>query len=380
MHFPIVSAYEMWPFLQMLSSTITSLLKKKITDLQLLFGNLNGRIISALMRRFDGLPIHHIVYYQSYNQGKLQILISAINMRSGQRRTLRSKLDPTGSQQDCLGMTPLHILACSSVHDIELYRLIIENYPTNLITEDRWGAVPLLYAFWGVAPAEIIKFLLESYQSLYPDHVFNWAMMVETMGRCDTPKESIANLLCVKQMHFPSQPIDWDHLLDNFALPSHYSLGGQPFQERMKFLFMCGVSDRVEALPFKVWRDHITNMIHIAIFEENGDNFGVLRWIRARIAHFEGEYLKLKEITTILELALWKLRMNENIPQQEVSHSHKKMRTDESEIRRQCHINGGADIVIRHILPYLINAADEESDSESDANDLVDDNESSDSE
>ena len=61
-------------------------------------------------------------------------------------------------------------------------------------------------------------------------------------------------------------------------------------------------------------------------------------------------------------------------------HSHKKMRTDESEIRRQCRITGGADIVIRHILPYLINAADEESDSESDANDLVDDNESSDSE
>jgi hypothetical protein len=58
------------------------------TDLQLLFGNSNGRIISALMNRFDGLQIHRIVYYQSYNQGLLQILIAAINMRSGQRRTL----------------------------------------------------------------------------------------------------------------------------------------------------------------------------------------------------------------------------------------------------------------------------------------------------
>jgi hypothetical protein len=110
------------------------------TDLQILFGNSNGRIISALMmNRFDGLPIHRIVYYQSYNQGLLQILIAAINMRSGQRRTLRSKLNLTGNQQDCLGMTPLHILACSSVHDLELYRVIVDNYPTNLITEDRWG-------------------------------------------------------------------------------------------------------------------------------------------------------------------------------------------------------------------------------------------------
>jgi hypothetical protein len=98
--------------------------------------------------------------------------------------------------------------------------VIVENYPTNLITEDRWGALPLLYAFWGAAPAEIIQFLLMSYQSLYPDHAFNWTMMVETMGRCDTPKERIENLLCVKQMHFPEQPIDWEYLLDKFAQPS----------------------------------------------------------------------------------------------------------------------------------------------------------------
>ena len=88
-------------------------------------------------------------------------------------------------------MTPLHIMACSSVHKLELYRLIVENYPTNLITEDRWGALPLLYAFWGAAPAAIIQFLLDSYKLLYPDHIFNWTMMVETIGRCDTPKGNI---------------------------------------------------------------------------------------------------------------------------------------------------------------------------------------------
>jgi hypothetical protein len=77
------------------------------------------------------------------------------------------------------------------VHDLEIYRVIIENYPTNLIIEDGWGAVPLLYAFWGAAPTEIIQFLLKSYQSFYPDHVFNWTMMVETIGRTDTPMECV---------------------------------------------------------------------------------------------------------------------------------------------------------------------------------------------
>jgi hypothetical protein len=66
-------------------------------DLQLLFGDSNAAIIRELQHRFDGLPIHRIVYYQSYHQGVLQKLIAAINLRSGQHRTLRSKLDPTGN-------------------------------------------------------------------------------------------------------------------------------------------------------------------------------------------------------------------------------------------------------------------------------------------
>jgi hypothetical protein len=169
-------------------------------DLYQFFGSI-AEIMRALQRRFDGLPIHRIVYYQSYHHGVLQRLIAAINMRSGQNPIFT--LDPTGNEQDCLGMTPLHILACSSVHDLELYRVIVEKYPTNLTTEDRWGALPLLYAFWGAAPAEIIQFLLESYQSLYPGQVFNWTMMVETMGRCDTPKECIENLLHVKKNALP---------------------------------------------------------------------------------------------------------------------------------------------------------------------------------
>jgi hypothetical protein len=309
-----------------------------------------------LSHRFDGLLIHSIVYYQSYNQGVLQMLIAVINLRSGQHRTLRSKLDPTGNQQDCLGMTPLHILACSSVHKLEVYRLIVEKYPSNLITEDRWGALPLLYAFWGAAPDEIIQFLLDSYQSLYPDYVFNWTMMVETMGRCDcdTPKENIKNMLWMKQMHFPEQPIDWDHLLDEFARPSQLILRST-FIERMQFLFMCGMSERVDALPFKIWRDHITNMIQNANYKWREDNRPILRRIQEKLAYFEDELPKLKEATTMLELALWKMKMSENghnIKNQ--THYQKKIKADDSSSRSQNRVTCGADVVIGHVLPFLI--------------------------
>jgi hypothetical protein len=326
----------------------------KANDLLLLFRS-EKKIIRKLQHRFDRLPIHSLVYYQSYNQGVLQNLIAAINMRSGQFR-----MDPSGNQQDCLGMTPLHILACSSVHDLEVYRLIVEKYPTNLITEDRWGALPLLYAFWGAAPAEIIQFLLESHRLHFPDHAINWTMIVKTMGRCDTPIESIENMLNVKQMHFPEQLIDWGYLLGKFAKPSKCTFSGVPFHERMRFLFTCGVSDRVKTLAFKVWRDHITNMIHTACFVWGSDNSVILHEIQAKVAHFENELLQLKEVTTIIELALWKLRINENcLLQEEATHCQKKVKTDESSIiRTQYHITCGADVIIRHVLPFLISVVD----------------------
>jgi hypothetical protein len=323
----------------------------EMTDLQRLFGS-EASIIWELQHRFDGLPIHRIVYYQSYNPGVLQILIDAMNMRSVGSQ--RGKLNPTGNLQDCLGMTPLHILECSSVHDLELYRVIVDNYPTNLITRDRWGALPLLYAFWGNAPTEIIQFFVESYQSLYPDHVFNWTKMVKTIGRCDTPKESIENLLNVKQIHFPDQPINWGYLLDVFAEPSTRNFHGALFHERMRFLFMCGMSERVEALPFKVWRDHITNMIHAADFKRGRDNLNVLRSIRAKVSHFEDTLPQLKDATTILEIALWKMKMNEKSHQDMDTQSQKKIMSDEASNRQQCRITCGADVIIGHVLPYLI--------------------------
>jgi len=323
-----------------------------MTDLLQLFGS-EAAIISELQHRFDGLPIHKLVYYQSYYQGVLQNLIAAMNTRSGQRRTLRNKLDPTGNHQDCLGMTPLHILACSSVHNLEVYHVIVEKYPANLITEDRWGALPLLYAIWGAAPNEIIQFLLESYQALYPGYEFNWTMMVETMGRTDTPKERIEGLLCVKQIHFPEQPIDWEYLLNKFVHPTQHSFGGLPFQEQMRFLFMCGMSERAEALAFKVWRDHIKHLIQTADYKYIGDNSVVLREIREKTAYFEGELPTLKEATTLLEIALWKVRMYVN-DLQEGTHHPKKFKTDESSFRRQCRVTCGGDVVIRNMLPFLI--------------------------
>jgi hypothetical protein len=116
----------------------------------------------------------------------------------------------------------------------------------------------------------------------------------------------------------------------------------------------------VEALPFRVWRDHIENMIQTADYRWNMDNAVILRAIRYKLAYLERELTKMKEATTILELALWKTRLDESVHKRGTTHRRKKFKTDVSHVRLQCRVICGADIVIRHVLPFLITAVEEE--------------------
>jgi hypothetical protein len=301
------------------------------TDLLQLFGSI-AEIIRQLKHRFDRLPIHSSVYYQPYNQGVLQRLI------------ISGELDPTGNQQDCLGMTPLHILACSSMHDLEVYHLIVEKYHKNLITVDRWGATPLLYAFWGAAPAEIIQFLLNSYQSLYPDHEFDWTDMVITLGRANAPVDVIQNLLAVQHTLSPGYNIDWDQILEELETATSTT---EPFASSATFCFLtrCSIATRVSAIGVKHFRD---NMADYWMGDKDND-FNRDLWRNetlTKLVYYESEYQKLKESTSLLELALWKMNIY-------ASNIDKSLVMGDDN-RLECRTNCGADFVIENVLPYLL--------------------------
>jgi demethoxyubiquinone hydroxylase (CLK1/Coq7/Cat5 family) len=55
----------------------------------------------------------------------------------------------------------------------------------------------------------------------------------------------------------------------------------------------------------------MTNVIQTSTFELKEDNSSIYHRIREKHVHFEDELHRLKEVTSILELALWKMRMNE---------------------------------------------------------------------
>jgi hypothetical protein len=113
-------------------------------------------------------------------------------------------------------------------------------------------------------------------------------MMVETMGRTDTPKESIENLLRVKQLHFIEQPISWEYLLNKFAQPSRGSISGATFQERMRYLITCCLSSRVEAIGLAVLRDRARETIYTTKFNQYDGNDGIAQ-IQEKFDHIENE-------------------------------------------------------------------------------------------
>ena len=324
-------------------------------DLVQLFGepsryDESSPLTHALKHRFDNLPIHKMIYYQSYNNVTSDELNNKTDIRISRRR---SKLNPSGSQQDCLGMTPLHILACSTVQNISLYRVLIDKYPDTLTIKDRWDALPLLYAVWGRAPDEIIQYLVESYKLIYPD-VLNWTSMIQTLGIAGAPVRIIQNLLDLQEGSFPGQSVDWGAVIEKLAVEPKWACGSVSRKETFQFLVKCTFMERINAIGLKQWRDNVVNMVMGPKFGmpyDVGEGASWLDNIRSKLSQYETEYQSLKEATSLLELALWMNKMNDREGKER---QNKKMKIEESDVREQCRINCGADIVIQHVLPYLL--------------------------
>jgi hypothetical protein len=314
------------------------------SDILHIFGTQQA-IVNALRIRFADLPVHSKLYYLSYyNQMTAdEILNTIINDENGE-------LDPTGFEQDCLGMTPLHIMACSTVQSLEVYQLIVNNFPGSLIVEDAWGATPLLYAAWGEAPSEIVNFLVNRYQSLYPDHEFDWNNMLMTLGRTNAPAAVMQNLIDIQQTLSPGYTINWDQILGRLATPRPVNESSYVYSATFCFLTRCSIATRVKAIGVKHFRDAMVD-------DWMGDDhdFNREEWLTetlAKLEYYESEYRKLKEITSLLELALWKLRMDND--SKAGGRGNKKMTCDQSDFRLQCRISCGADHVVENVWPYSL--------------------------
>jgi len=234
-------------------------------------------------------------------------------------------------------------MACSTVHNLELYKVLVEKYPENLITKDRWGAIPLLYAVWGNASDAILQFLIESHQSIYSDRLLDLTDILLTLAQKYVSFDRVRSFIDVQES-FAKQTIDWARFILMVCDDEYNNYRDDMFL----FMLQCRIRKRVYAIGIKKWRDTIMN---ISVKEFSKPRLAAR--MDSNLAKYEKEYINLKEATTMIELTLWKNQMTENF--QEVDgHSNKRAKIDETDRRKECRINCGAHIVIDHVLPYLM--------------------------
>ena len=316
------------------------------TDLLQIFDTVEA-IVNALKIRFAELPVHSKMYFISY--------YNTVTSEGIHRASIigEHELDPSGLQQDCLGMTPLHILACSTVQCLELYRLLVEKYPANMIVEDSWRATPLLYAIWGDAPSEVVRFLVDSYQSLFPNHQFDWNAMLLTLGRASVSKVVMQNLLNIQHALSPGYNIDWDRILGELAVPTEWN---EPHANPKTFcsLTRCSIATRVNAIGVKHFRDVMDDYW----MGDNKDDFDREEWrdeTLTKLEYYESKYRSLKEMTSLLELALWKIKFDDSRDHSKaMSRGKKQLKMDPSDFRLQCRVSCGADHVVENVWPFLL--------------------------
>ena len=67
--------------------------------------------------------------------------------------------------------------------------------------------------------------------------------------------------------------------------------------------------------------------------------------IHSKLISYEHEYHQLKDATFLLELALWKTKIDQT------GQTGEQITAD---TKSQCRVNCGADVIIPNVLPYLI--------------------------
>lgn len=342
----------------------------------------------ALRDRFSGLPVHKICYYHSH--GSPEVAIRNLSSELGQASSLRDsgghrQRDTCGKRilgRDVIGMTPLHILSCSTKHHLDMYRMLIAANPDQLITEDVWGGIPLMYALWGRAPWEVVELLARSMQELhhYEEYVMDGVVMDWEKRMIETFCRGMAPMACVKYLFeamaslFPELEvqegeIDWNRMVRllctnakaseehvrNFmslyqcAFPRNNSdlewlsldlareekFGFKPFWLKL------GIYSRLSLLDKSAWRHKIQSMIEHCPTGSTGVS------VRRRVELMEAILRKLDYYETtaqlwVLELALWKARIGGD-------------GTDNTSgsVRSCCRIMSGADVIVPNVLEYL---------------------------
>lgn len=339
----------------------------------------------ALRGRFHGLAVHKVCYYQAYDTAEVaqQKLERELELSSeiASRPGAGSREYP---HQDCLGMTPLHILACSTKQRSEMYRIMVKCNPEYLFIQDKWGARPFLYLIWGRAPKEIVQ-LVANAMKIHPPVEDDWESdlyysIVATFARAAAPLVcyeyaiEMAKLFDLNdERRYPFWASSWRHAVETLCVESHASreyvegfiqifrtsfpktkldleLLSVTLVRREKFCFKpfwfeIGVGDRISKLHNQTWRIELGRTIQTFPSQSSERDHQQRVDIMNRVLTKLAEYESIQRLW-VVELAFWKHRIHDE--------SDEKIdNVCERDFREWCRVTSGSDIVLPCVMSYL---------------------------
>jgi hypothetical protein len=125
-----------------------------------------------------------------------------------------------------------------------------------------------------------------------------------------------------------------------------------------------GIHETISSLHMKSWRDDMTkeiNRINLTLPSLSSSlKTNVIRWwlqsVHSRIEHYKTKHIQvLKEATVLLELALWKAKLDDDNEggDDSLEAPIKKVKVDVERTRNERRVTSGANIVIKNVLPFL---------------------------
>ena len=123
-----------------------------------------------------------------------------------------------------------------------------------------------------------------------------------------------------------------------------------------------GVHNTVASFYMESWRIDMTEEINrinqtLPTIGSGRKTDAIQRWIGtviSRLGHYKTEHKAiLKEATTLLELALWKINLDDNNGGEVEREGVSTTRESRKRARREICVTSGASIVIKNVLPFL---------------------------
>lgn len=249
-------------------------------------------IVLALQRRFISLPLHELCYAQVHESSE-ETLLKLKNL-------LKESNDDLGDSLDCFGMTSLHILSLSQRCDTTVFREIMIIRLFDLMAKDQQGKLPLHYICLSDAPVETFRLALDAQCTAFPDYKPDWKTLVwitETV-------------------------------------------------EAYKYVVHSSVEARVKQLGLCAWREDIREIIDSATEVRRFHTRPLhLRRVHSKLAKYERQ-----EMLSVLQLALWKAKMDEMA---DTARPSMDGLASEPIDRLGCLVCCGDEMIVSNILPFL---------------------------